>query len=363
MRRGGAVVSALSALLVATGCFARADTPRGPPPGALAGHAPDGFDAARACGAWEDASGDDPAATTHVSFPEVRPEGCFVPVRYDGDALPSFDAIPQGCGYPGDLAVTRVRLEREALRYERLAAGAPPDADTPMALACALPDEMRRAAAAVNARTLRATSRRIAGGRVYPYSAVGVFGFGHPVATDSALVPWRPADGCRELPKREMEKFGVNIVRAARGAAAQLAGVAPVLIVSGGAVHSPLVEAFLLHQLATCRFGVQPDAMLLDPCADHTHTNVRNVGGLVQAIGGRTAYVVTDDGLQADYLQEWTLFDVIGGSIDQRALRDWGYLIGSWRQASVGIDAGFWFTPYRFWVAPRDGLGSFSCVK
>ena len=47
---------------------------------------------------------------------------------------------------------------------------------------------------------------------------------------------------------------------------------------------------------------------------------------------------------------------------DERSLRDWGYVIGSWRQASTGIRAGFWFTPYRFWAEPRDGLGSVTCV-
>jgi hypothetical protein len=133
------------------------------------------------------------------------------------------------------------------------------------------------------------------------------------------------------------------------------------VIVSGGAIHSDVVEAFLLDWLLTCRFGVQPDRVLLDPCADHTHTNARNVGSLVVALGGRTAYVVTDDGLQADYLADWTMFDLIGGSIDQRSLRDFGYLVGSWRLASVGIQSGFWFTPYRFWAEPPGSQGAFSC--
>jgi hypothetical protein len=179
----------------------------------------------------------------------------------------------------------------------------------------------------------------------------------------SALVDWRPGQACPALSKREMSLFSLNIVRAGRAAEAQLAGVAPVMTVSGAAVHSPLTEAFLLYYLATCRFGVREDAVLLDPCADHTHTNLRNTGGLVADLGGRTAYLVTDDGLQAAYLQEWTTFDLIGGSIDQRSLRDWGYILGSWRQASTGMDAGFWFTPYRFWAEQRPGLGAFRCSK
>jgi hypothetical protein len=153
----------------------------------------------------------------------------------------------------------------------------------------------------------------------------------------------------------------VNVDRSARAALAWAGHVAPVVIVSGGAVHSTLVEAFLLDYIATCRVGVPSDRVLLDPCADHTHTNVRNGGRIVEALGGRTSYIVTDDSFQATYLQEWTLFSAFGGSIDQRALRDWGYLIGSWRQASIGIDAGFWYTPYRFWADAR--YRDFSCVR
>jgi hypothetical protein len=42
-------------------------------------------------------------------------------------------------------------------------------------------------------------------------------------------------------------------------------------------------------------------------------------------------------------------FDGIGGSVDQRSLRDFGHLLGAWRRASRGILGGFWYTPYRFW--------------
>ena len=51
-----------------------------------------------------------------------------------------------------------------------------------------------------------------------------------------------------------------------------------------------------------------------------------------------------------------------GESTLPRATRDWGYLLGSWRQASSGVSSGFWFTPYRFWAEPRNALGSVTCV-
>ena len=36
--------------------------------------------------------------------------------------------------------------------------------------------------------------------------------------------------------------------------------------------------------------------------------------------------------------------------------------LGSFRQASVGLKAGFWYTPYRFWAEPAGGLGGFTCT-
>jgi hypothetical protein len=65
--------------------------------------------------------------------------------------------------------------------------------------------------------------------------------------------------------------------------------------------------------------------------------------------------------VQSDYFQDSSGFELLLGSIDQRSLRDWGYLVGAWRQASRGMNAGFWFTPYRFWAEPRDGLGALTC--
>jgi hypothetical protein len=351
----------VAAVALLAGCFVRSRAPSAPPPDARGGHAPARFDRERACGAWRDAVGPGGrTALSHLSFPELDPEGCFVAVRYDA-GRPRPDPTPDGCGYPTPGAPAR--LEREARRYEAIAAGAS-DGAMPLELRCALPDDVRRAAARVNARTLRALARRIDGSSArWPYATVSTFGFGHRMQAESALVAWRPGDACPDLGKRDMDLLANNIVRAYRAADALHAHVAPVVTLSGGAVHSPLVEAFLLDYLATCRFGVRADRVLLDPCADHTHTNFRNSGGLVIATGGRTAYVVTDDDVQSDYLQDRTFFSLFGGSVDQRALRDWGYLVGAWRQASVGMKAGFWFTPYRFWAEPEEGLGGFTCVR
>lgn len=347
------VATALAACLVA--CATHEPTPAAMPRDARSGVAPGGVERAKLCGAWKDAVGkNDPFASRHVSFPELAPKACFVPVWYKSENEVAAGAIDEGCGYrPSD---ARQALEREALRYEAIAGG--DDRDLPLELACRLSADVRAHAAAQNARTLRALLGSAP--RTYPYSVVSTFGYGRPEHGDSPLVRWRPGDACPAAADVDLHQFGVNVLRATRAALAWAGGVAPVVSFSGGAVHSPLTEAFLLAYVATCRIGVPADRVLVDPCADHTHTNVRNTGRLVVALGARTGYVVTDDGMQGAYLQESTAFDAIGGSIDQRALRDWGYLIGSWRQASVGIRGGFWFTPYRFWADPS--LGDASCT-
>lgn len=350
----------LAAAIAALGCFRHAETPSVPPSGPLAGRAPSGFDRSIACGRWEDAVGPDGAeAMSHASFPEALPAACFVSVRYDGERAQP-DPVPSGCGYPTPAALPQLEAERD--RYERIAAGRPVSR-LPPELGCELPSGARAAAARQNARALARVARDLAEGKLYPYSSIAVFGFGHRDQGASVLLGHEPGAECRPMSKADLDLLTINVTRAGRAALAHAGRVAPVVVTSGGAVHSPLIEAFALAHLARCRFGVPADRILVDPCADHTHTNIKHSGGLVVALGGRTAYIVTDDGLQAEYLEEWVPWRLIGGDLDQRSLRDWGYLLGSWRRASVGMRAGYWFTPYRFWAEPADGLGSFTCAR
>ncbi|MEO6418864.1 MAG: hypothetical protein ABIP39_05625, partial [Polyangiaceae bacterium] len=127
-------------------------------------------------------------------------------------------------------------------------------------------------------------------------------------------------------------------------------------------IHGRLIEAFALLFLLQCFTDDHVEDVIVEPCADHTHTNIRNAGRWLTAMGGRTGYLLTDDYIQSDYFQDFSGFELLFGSIDQRARRDWSYVLGSWRQASRGSDSGFWYTPYRFWAEPRDGLGALTCV-
>jgi uncharacterized SAM-binding protein YcdF (DUF218 family) len=292
-------------------------------------------------------------ARRHTSFPETNARAaCFTPVTHDGRDV-RVGAAPPGCRYPD--SASRRRVVALAAELDELAAngGASP------LFPCALSTTQRAAALRQNADALRALA---AAEDDYPYAAVVLPGHGLAEQDEIALSGLLPDRGCDSLPERDLPRFGAMTARSAIGADAVRGGVAPVVIASGGAVHSHVVEAFALAHLLVCREHVPPQRILVEPCADHTHTNLRNSARWLAAIDARAAYLVTDDGLQADYFQDWSGFDLILGSVDQRSLRDWGYVIGSWRQASIGTDQGFWFTPYRFWAEPREGLGSVTCA-
>jgi hypothetical protein len=291
-------------------------------------------------------------AITHVSFPENNvQDACFTKVKHDGRSVRA-EKAPRGCAFPAPAG--RARLEALAAELEALADDAPS-----RLFPCSLTREQRRTARLQNVRALRAIARDSA---TYPYSAVVVPGHGLLEQNDTALASFLPGHTCKDLADGDLGRLGALPFRTARAADALRGGVAPVAIVSGGAVHSRVIEAFAMMQLLECREHIAPERILLEPCAEHTHTNLRNSGRWMDAMGARAAYLLTDDWLQSTYLQDATGFELLLGTPDQRSLRDWGYVMGSWRQASIGIDAGFWFTPYRFWAEPKDALGSMTCV-
>ena len=71
-------------------------------------------------------------------------------------------------------------------------------------------------------------------------------------------------------------------------------GLAPAVIVSGGAVHTRENEAMLMYAWLLER-GIARERIVLEPCARHTTTNLRNAGRIVLSHGGREALVVTSD--------------------------------------------------------------------
>ena len=321
--------------------------------GRLAGHAEPPSQVTM-CRHWTSAVvARDEYAITHASFPESDVQtACFTPVTHHGRDV-TVGATPRGCGYPD--ASSRERLLALAAELDRLAESSSPHHLFP----CTLTPKDRAAACRQNARALRALAKSPTS---YPYAAVLTPGHGLLAQNDTALASYMPADACKPLAEGDLARLGAMPIRTARAADSLRGGAAGVVIVSGGAIHSRVIEAFAMMQLLECRERIEPDRILLEPCAEHTHTNLRNGGRWLAAMGARNAYLLTDDFLQSDYFQDFSGFEYLMGSVDQRSLRDWGYLIGSWRQASIGLKSGFWFTPYRFWAEPKDELGSATCV-
>lgn len=297
----------------------------------------------------------DPYAESHVSYPETNPvNSCFSPVSHEGDTVRA-SLAPRGCGFPSDTDRDRMRALATALEQLADSADLTPTALFP----CDLTAPQRRAASLHNARTLLRLAAREGN---FPYAAVITPGHGLPAQNQSSILGFLPGDACSTLDGGDLRRFGAMVPRAIRASQAVHGNVAPVVIASGGAIHGRLVEAFALLFLLQCFTDVPVENVIVEPCADHTHTNMRNSGRWLTAMGGRAAYLLTDNYIQSDYFQDFSGFELLFGSIDQRSRRDWGYVLGSWRQASQGSKSGFWYTPYRFWAEPREGLGSFTCV-
>ncbi len=349
----------LALALVAAACVRTARPPRGPARGeacACRGHPSGAVNRNLLCRDWRRAT-ESTEDRSHVAFPELDPRSCYTEVRHSGDKIVFSPPATEECGYtPVTAAPT---LEHEAIRFEAIAKGE--TGDLPLELSCELPPAVRAAAAKQNARVLR-TLLATTPARTYPYALVGTFGYGAALQKDSPIANFSHGDACVPLTWLDKGRLQPNVTRATNAAAAYHAGVAPVITVSGGAVHSSVYEANILFHLLVCDLAVPPTAILVDPCANHTHTNVRNTAGFVVALGGRAGYVVTDS-MQAAYLEDWTPADFLDKSIDDRSLRDFGYLPASYRRASVGAKTGFWLTPYRFFGEPRDGLGGVACAR
>lgn len=137
----------------------------------------------------------------------------------------------------------------------------------------------------------------------YRYSAIVVPGSG----TDrpgQAMSPWAKA----------------RVTLAARRFKA---GLAPFLIVSGGYVHpaqTPFCEALEMKKALLAEHGIPAAAILIEPHARHTTTNLRNAARLLWRYGfpwEKTALITTDQG-QSAYIEAPTFA--------QRCLTEIGYL-------------------------------------
>lgn len=102
----------------------------------------------------------------------------------------------------------------------------------------------------------------------YPYTAILVPGQG-PTDDTTALNP-----------------AGINRINTA--VARWRAGLAPLLLVSGGHVHpdkTPFCEAIEMRRYLIDELGIPASAIVVDPYARHTTTNLRNAARILKGVG------------------------------------------------------------------------------
>jgi hypothetical protein len=122
----------------------------------------------------------------------------------------------------------------------------------------------------------------------YPYSAIVLPGAGSDRTT------WRLSPASR--------------LRAELAARRYKQGKAPLIIVSGGYVHpsqTPYSEAIEMKKVLVADFGVPAAAIIVDPHARHTTTNLRNAARLMYRYGvpfGAKALITTDR-FQSQYIE------------------------------------------------------------
>lgn len=106
------------------------------------------------------------------------------------------------------------------------------------------------------------------------------------------------------------------------------AGLAPIIALSGGHVHpdrTPFSEAIEMKKYLRSTYGIPEEALLVDPHARHTTTNLRNVSRLLYRYGIPTdrSLLVTTTAGQAIYIGFWH------GTFGPRCMDELGYL--PWR--------------------------------
>jgi hypothetical protein len=142
----------------------------------------------------------------------------------------------------------------------------------------------------------------------FPFTVILVPGLG-PTSLDVALSPGGQA-------------------RADLGAQRFAAGIAPLIAVSGGHVHpdrTPYSEAIEMKKYLRDTHGIPEEAILVDPHARHTTTNLRNVSRLLYRHGVPVdrPLLVTSDWGQSIYIGYWK------GMFGPRCMEELGYL--PWR--------------------------------
>lgn len=135
-----------------------------------------------------------------------------------------------------------------------------------------------------------------------------------------ALVPGAGLSDQMEREHHAISPMGMQIIEIA--ARRYFDRKVPLIIVSGGYVHpkhSQYAEAIEMKQALMRDFGVPEDAILIDPHARHTTTNVRNAARLMFRYG------VPSDRPGLITTQQYHLDSIAADAFDERNDRELGY--------------------------------------
>ncbi len=167
----------------------------------------------------------------------------------------------------------------------------------------------------------------------YPYTAIILLGVGPEVMG----VPLSP-----------MSKLNVHLA-----AARYRAGVSPFIIVSGAGVHprrTNYVEAIEMRKALVERYSIPADAIVIEPYARHTTTNLRNAARLLiklKAPEDRPALIVTNRKHGVSISSE---------TFVKRNVAELGYAPGRIAPALSPLDFPFFYDPRSVRVDPADPL-------
>ena len=131
------------------------------------------------------------------------------------------------------------------------------------------------------------------------------------------------------------------------------AGLAPFIIVSGGYVHpnqTPFCEALEMKKALIAEYAIPAAAILIEPHARHTTTNLRNAARLLYRYGfpdAKPALITTDHG-QSAYIE--------APAFAQRCQSELGYLPYEGLKRTSPFDLEFRPRPQSLLVDPIDPL-------
>lgn len=150
------------------------------------------------------------------------------------------------------------------------------------------------------------------------------------------------------IPLSALSKLNVELA-----AGAYRAGLAPIIITSGGTVHprrTRFAEAIEMRRALIERYNIPPDAILVDPHARHTTTNIRNATRLLYALHAP----MNRDVLTVSNPAHISAVD--SPEFRERNMRELGYIPGVIGKRISVFETTFRPSTFSLRVDPRDPL-------